>query len=365
MLYASLSNSIQHMTCVQPSCKYQVRHLVIYQSNCISEQLLTLCSNLSQFCWECAGDYHTSTSCIRPKIKIGNNSVLVFDELDKQCANHFLAKKIAAKGRAKSYRQLETCLRIEESAVLRVVAEGWNVLADAQSALAHSCIVLLYVKSAKLTFLFEHHKATTIALQQNFEEAWLLNADKFPLSEAKAAILDLRVRTRDYLLAIHTEIIVEREKQRGGGKSAQSPSPSRLSRLTGSSGASGSDATDIDANKTLSSVVFGDSFGTARTPLSVARLLSADNRDFRSGMHSVSFTPQRTPDRLASHPSSSAAGSAGRGSIPGVSITGVYSAAPASLSDILERLSMEGDLGGDGEADRGGSASRNKRAKKS
>ncbi|KAJ1417918.1 hypothetical protein B484DRAFT_145646 [Ochromonadaceae sp. CCMP2298] len=48
-----------HMTCVQPSCKYQ-------------------------FCWECAGEYHTSTSCTRPRVKVDNNTVLAFDEFDRQ-----------------------------------------------------------------------------------------------------------------------------------------------------------------------------------------------------------------------------------------------------------------------------------------
>ena len=38
--------------------------------------------------------------------------------------------------------------------LLKIKAEGWQVLSDAQSAPAH-CVVMYYVKSAKLEFNFK------------------------------------------------------------------------------------------------------------------------------------------------------------------------------------------------------------------
>jgi hypothetical protein len=175
---------LQHMTCVQPSCKYQ-------------------------FCWECAGEYHTSTTCSRPKVKLEANSILAFDEYDRQCANHFLARRVALKGKTACHKQLEQAQRQEDAVELRVMAEGWSVLADAQSALAHTCIVMLNARSAKLTFLFECQKNQAVTLQQKFKEVWT-SMETFPLVEAKAAIRDLRVRLRDYLLGVQAEIINER-----------------------------------------------------------------------------------------------------------------------------------------------------------
>ena len=216
------------MTCVQPSCRYQ-------------------------FCWECAGEYHTSTACSRPKVKIENNSVLAFDEFDRQCANHFLARKVALKGRQEALRLLEQTQSQEDAVLLRIVTEGWSVLADAQSALAHSCIVMLNVRSAKLTFLFEAQKQQAVALQQKFEESWTsLETFRGSVSEAKAAIRDLRLRLKDYLLTAHAEIVVERARpKRNKNKTPTTPtvanrsptrsgsvsaSPSRKSSFMGTSG---------------------------------------------------------------------------------------------------------------------------------
>ena len=58
-----------HMTCVQPTCKYE-------------------------FCWECGGPFHTVVSCSRPRIAADPGSVLAFDDLDKHCAHHFLARQV-------------------------------------------------------------------------------------------------------------------------------------------------------------------------------------------------------------------------------------------------------------------------------
>ena len=87
-----------HMTCMQPACRYQ-------------------------FCWDCGGDYHTSTQCSRPKVVPQAGSVLAFDELDKQCANHFLARQVAAKGYSACLAELERSQRPEEATLLKIKAE--------------------------------------------------------------------------------------------------------------------------------------------------------------------------------------------------------------------------------------------------
>jgi hypothetical protein len=53
--------------------------------------------------------------------------------------------------------------------ILRVKAEGWAALAEAQSAMAHSCIVSYFVKSAKFEYLFSVQRELTQQLQQKFE----------------------------------------------------------------------------------------------------------------------------------------------------------------------------------------------------
>jgi hypothetical protein len=70
-----------HMTCVQPSCKYE-------------------------FCWECGGPFHTVVSCSRPRVAADPGSVLAFDDLDKHCANHFLARQVALRGKKRCLRAL-------------------------------------------------------------------------------------------------------------------------------------------------------------------------------------------------------------------------------------------------------------------
>ena len=166
-----------HMTCVQSSCKYE-------------------------FCWECGGPFHTVVSCIRPRVSADPGSVLAFDDLDKHCANHFLARMVALRGKKRCLRLLaragsvsagtqggryhggntsssgcfnhaNTVVVTEDSEVLRIKAEGWSVLADAQSALAHSCIVSYYVQSAKFEHLFAAQRDLTQSLQQKMEEAWV------------------------------------------------------------------------------------------------------------------------------------------------------------------------------------------------
>ena len=170
------------MTCMQPACRYQ-------------------------FCWDCGGDYHTSTQCSRPKVVPQAGSVLAFDELDKQCANHFLARQVAAKGYSACLAELERSQRPEEATLLKIKAEGWQVLSDAQSALAHTCIVMYYVKSAKLEFNFNAQKQITCKLQQCFEEEWQHLNSPTEIKRIATAVRDLRMRLREYLLMANTEIV--------------------------------------------------------------------------------------------------------------------------------------------------------------
>jgi uncharacterized protein YbaR (Trm112 family) len=184
------------MTCVQPNCKYQ-------------------------FCWECSGDYHTSSTCNRPKIKPDSNSILQFDELDRQCANYFLAKKVALKSKKEIDRLLSQSDKHREVMICRLISEAWRVLAAAQSALAHTCIMMFNIKSARLQFLYDHQKEMTQSLQQKFEEVWI-HLDDFPIDEAKAAVTDLKYRLKDYLLSIQTEIIHTESANQVAGQSSNS-----------------------------------------------------------------------------------------------------------------------------------------------
>jgi len=146
-----------HMTCMQPSCRYQ-------------------------FCWDCSGEYHTSSQCNRPKINVSAGSILAFDELDKRCANHFLARRVAIKGYKNCHFLLERTQKPSEASSLRIKAEAWQLLSEAQSALAHSCIVMYYIKSAKLDFLFKEQCSVTTHLQRNLEEVWVGEINNMSMS---------------------------------------------------------------------------------------------------------------------------------------------------------------------------------------
>lgn len=203
------------MTCVQPNCKYQ-------------------------FCWECSGEYHTSSTCSRPKVKIDNNAILLFDELDRQCANFFLARKVAMKGKRDSDSLLFQADKPRDVTVCRTMAEGWSLLADAQSALAHTSILMYFVKSAKIVFVYEHQKQLTQQLQQKFEEEWT-TMDRFPVTEARLAMQDLHTRLRDYLLTIQAEIVLDRSTN------TPLPPPSTTGSLPPSSSANAAGASSSTA----------------------------------------------------------------------------------------------------------------------
>lgn len=222
----------QHMTCIRQNCKYQVRLIGF------SEYFPSNIFHLMQFCWECSGEFHTSTQCTRPKVNIDNNSILLFDEFDRQCANHFLARQVALQGKSNIQTYLLHCNSKSSSTefdqakfntfsknqasygsnpgngsigdlvyVCNVIKEGWTLLAEAQSVLAHCCIVMFTVKSAKLQFIFDQLKQKTLVLQQNFEEEWI-DVGTFPVDDAKISIAELRMRLRSFIVEVQSEIIV-------------------------------------------------------------------------------------------------------------------------------------------------------------
>lgn len=144
----------------------------------------------------------------QPQIKGERGSVLAFDEMNKKCADHFLARRTANAGREAALKALESVEDSTEAAFLSVRAEGWKALAEAQSVLAHSCVVAFFVTSAKIDFMYGDIGSLAAHLQQKFEEEWLSSAS-FPMDTAKQAIRNLRFRLADYLLHIHAEIIPE------------------------------------------------------------------------------------------------------------------------------------------------------------
>ena len=117
-----------------------------------------------QFCWECGGPFHTVVACSRPRVAGDVGSVLAFDDLDKQCANHFLARQLTLKEKKRCLRLLSrsgvsvmgnmmkssvsgvgrigmddavsgdelVAKEGEDAEVLRIKIDGWNTLADAQ-----------------------------------------------------------------------------------------------------------------------------------------------------------------------------------------------------------------------------------------
>jgi hypothetical protein len=132
---------------------------------------------------------------------------------------------------------------------------------------------MLHAKSSRLNFLFESYKTSVQSLQQKFEELWI-SIESFPLSEAKAAIRDLRMRSSDFLLSAHTEIFVEKKKSKSSKKStthtvngspnrspnrtSQSPIKKKLSNNNINSSFFSSEELDE-----IYSTVFGDAFGTS------------------------------------------------------------------------------------------------------
>ena len=100
------------------------------------------------------------------------------------------------------------------------------MLAEAQSALAHTCIVAFRVQSARLDFSFEGFGALVNVLQTKCERDWAPaslaaggGAGGFAVAwdeqEAKRLVRALRQRLREFLLTMQTEIITEENSKPG------------------------------------------------------------------------------------------------------------------------------------------------------
>jgi hypothetical protein len=167
-------------------------------------------------------------------VNIDKNAVLIFDELDRQCANQFLARQVALKGKLdlEYYRlhirnsnsiigeknrylvELTNGLELGFNNntndgiahVCGVIKEGWTLLADAHSVLAHTCIVMSTVRTCKLQYLFDRLKELTQVMQQQFEEEWA-DIATFPVASAKVAISELRGRLKSFLIDVSVEIL--------------------------------------------------------------------------------------------------------------------------------------------------------------
>jgi hypothetical protein len=131
------------------------------------------------------GDYHTSTTCTRPKIKTDNNSILIFDDLDRQCTQFFMTKKQVLQYYQEIYSFLSVMdsnkycyfsnsIVIKQLIYYKLLMEGLQLLAEGYSYLAHTCMILLFSnKSIKIHFLFSQFKSAITLMFSRFEEIWI------------------------------------------------------------------------------------------------------------------------------------------------------------------------------------------------
>jgi hypothetical protein len=131
------------------------------------------------------GDYHTSTTCTRPKIKIDNNSILIFDDLDRQCTQFFMTKKqilqyyqeiysFLSMMDSTKYCYFSNSIVIKQLIYYKLLMEGFQLLAEGYSYLAHTCMILLFSnKSIKIHFLFLQFKQSIQLMFSRFEEIWI------------------------------------------------------------------------------------------------------------------------------------------------------------------------------------------------
>jgi hypothetical protein len=219
--------------------------------------------------------------------------VLHFEELDKHCANHFLARQTALRKRGECLDALSRSQEAQPQYVLqlRAMMEGWDVLAAAQSALAHSCMASFTLKAKKFEFMFGELKRSTLSLQQRFEEVWV-DLQSIPYLDVKSAIRYLHRRLNDFLLMASAEvqpILCKPVSTSATPKAASTPSlpsPPRAPRLTptamggfggfgfggGVSGGGASSETlggvagmqgTANTRESLDQVIFGNVFGGA------------------------------------------------------------------------------------------------------
>jgi hypothetical protein len=213
-----------------------------------------------QFCWECGGEFHTTTSCSRPKVSSDTNPVFEFEELNRECINHFSARKLAMeylKANQMSRRRVDELFMDQTNDCIfrQLKIDGWKLLADAHAALAYTCIVRYDVKTDRIKILYHAQRLLTQAIQNKMLDlenkammrpgsnrrcsAAYLNVN-YPDAEYKAAIRLLRRRLREYILAIRVEIFSENSN----GSAAASRATSETNNFTASaSTATGAAAT--------------------------------------------------------------------------------------------------------------------------
>ena len=162
-----------------------------------------------QFCWDCGGEFHTTNVCNRSKIQTDLNPVLEFEELNQECSHYFHERQNSIK----TYQSLLLLLLEKPNInndninVLKVKIEGWKLLSNGYSILAHSCIVRYNIKSDKMKILFMVQKTLIESLNYKLINIWEQNS--FPIIEAKLMIRQLQLRLREYILSVHTEIFQE------------------------------------------------------------------------------------------------------------------------------------------------------------
>jgi hypothetical protein len=151
------------------------------------------------------GDYHTSTTCTRPKIKIDNNSILIFDDLDRQCTSFFFQRKqsliyvkeiyyflarmntFSATLSNAMYCFTSTDTIFKELIYYKLLIEGFQLLSEAFTNLAHSTMILYQMKSStKIHFLFNHFKLIIAQSMTKFEDIWLSHGRLYALPALSA-----------------------------------------------------------------------------------------------------------------------------------------------------------------------------------
>ena len=207
---------------------------------------------------------------------------MIFDELDKQCANYFSAKTTSLKAKQDIWKQFLAVYKDDPllpgrpfsdnyasengvHMIYRVMAEVWQVLADAYSALAYSCVLLFHtavtsgnnsITTSKMQFLFDSQHEVTLSLHKKMEEEWK-NASQFPIVDAKEVVRDLKKRLRGYILSMQSEVVFPSNRSSVVAKPAQISSPSRSSaNITGI----------INGNTSQHNKpkMFGDAFGSSQ-----------------------------------------------------------------------------------------------------
>lgn len=166
-----------------------------------------------QFCWDCGGEFHTTTACNRPKVSTDSNPIFEFEELNRECISHFSLRQQALKKMSDYIHDLERRSgNRDDSLILRLIIEGWRVVAESQSALAHACIVRYDIKTDKIKVMFHAHELLTQIIQRKIEKLTLLKSN-YPENEIKSSIHHLRSRTREFVLAARVEMIQETSEE--------------------------------------------------------------------------------------------------------------------------------------------------------